>query len=82
MTLKSLNLQTAFSALSDHHRYSGEELVFDNDWPVVCTEKDSIKISRLENIPHNCWYLRVAAEIDPDGERRLESVLAGHGICR
>ena len=58
----------------------GDEIVFDNAWPVVCTEKDYIKIKRLDNIPHNCWYLQVEACMDPSVDAQLAQLLAAHGI--
>ena len=79
-TLMSLGLQAVLTALPDHHRYRGDEIVFDNPWPVVCTEKDYIKIKRLENIPHNCWYLQVEACMDPSVDAQLAQLLAAHGI--
>jgi subfamily B ATP-binding cassette protein MsbA len=82
MTLQEIGLQPVLSALPDHHRYRGDEVIFDNDWPVVCTEKDSIKISRLKNIPQNVWYLQIDVGMDPGASAQLAELLAAHGIHR
>ena len=61
---------------------SGEEIQFDNDWPVVCTEKDAVKLKRLDIILGHCWSLEVETEIGPAGLRRLEEVLRRHAILK
>jgi subfamily B ATP-binding cassette protein MsbA len=80
LTLKELGLSPELNAFDDHHRFDGSELVFDDDWPVVCTEKDAVKIRRLTGIPDNCWYLEIALTMPDDAEARLLELLAGHGV--
>ena len=79
-TLRTLGLRPAVHPLDDHHRYSGDEVRFDNDWPVVCTEKDAVKLRRLDIELDRCWSLEIDVEIDPAGVRRLEEVLQRHAI--
>ncbi|HEY5645151.1 MAG TPA: tetraacyldisaccharide 4'-kinase [Pseudomonadales bacterium] len=83
-TLKEMGLQPLLTAYPDHHRFSGSELVFDNGWPVVCTEKDATKIRALGELPDNLWYLEVQGRVTgPHGEAgvdRLAELLAAHGI--
>ena len=81
-TLRGLGLQPTLLPLDDHHRYAGEEIQFDNDWPVVCTEKDAVKLKRLDIILGHCWSLEVETEIGPAGLRRLEEVLRRHAILK
>ena len=79
-TLRALGLSIALRPLDDHHRYSGEEIQFDNDWPVVCTEKDAVKLRKLDVPLGRCWCLEIEADIDPAGARRLDEVLRRHAI--
>ncbi|MCY4563066.1 MAG: tetraacyldisaccharide 4'-kinase [Gammaproteobacteria bacterium] len=79
-TLRALGLSPALHPLDDHHRYSGDEVRFDNDWPVVCTEKDAVKLRRLDIGLDHCWSLEIETEIGQEGVRRLEEVLKRHAI--
>jgi subfamily B ATP-binding cassette protein MsbA len=83
-TLKALGLSPVLNAYPDHHHFSGRELVFENDWPVVCTEKDATKIRVLPDLPRPIYYLEVAATLTgPQGEAgidRLTTLLAAHGV--
>ena len=79
-TLRALGLNPALHPLDDHHRFSGEEVRFDNDWPVVCTEKDAVKLRRLDIGLGHCWSLEIETEIGPAGVRRLDEVLKRHAI--
>jgi len=45
----------------DHHRYRGLELQFNDDLPVLMTEKDAVKC--VSFAPPNAWALRVDAEL-------------------
>ena len=79
-SLRSLGLNPALHPLDDHHRFSGEEIRFDNDWPVVCTEKDAVKLRRLDIAVGHCWSLVIESEVGPSGEERLDEVLNRHAI--
>ncbi len=81
-TLRELSLVPLLHGYDDHHRFDGSELVFDNKWPVVCTEKDAIKISRLAEIPDNCWYLEIEVELPTGSSERLAALMRKHGIGR
>ena len=51
----------------DHHAYTQDDLVFDDELPVVMTEKDAVKIRRFAPaLTSNCWYLEVSAVIEDD----------------
>jgi len=59
----------------DHHVYKGEEVVFTDDLPVVCTEKDAAKLKNLEKQFPNVWFLRVSVELPEGALARLEAML-------
>ena len=74
-TLAEVGLQVQLHPLPDHQAFTGEEILFDDGRPVVCTEKDAVKLRRLAVSMTHCWALRVEAEIDAEGERRLQEVM-------
>lgn len=82
--LKQLGFSAVEHPFPDHHRFVPDDLVFDDDRPVVMTEKDAVKCRRF--CADNCWYLAVEAHPDERLEARLLARLgelaraAGHGI--
>ncbi len=81
-TLEDLGLSPLLHPYADHHRYQGGELVFDDAWPVVCTEKDAVKLRLLDDLPHDCWYLEIDVAFDGPAEARVSEVMSKHGILR
>jgi tetraacyldisaccharide 4'-kinase len=83
-TLRSMGLNPLLHAYPDHHRYDGSEIVFDNAWPVICTEKDATKLRDLENLSGDVFYLEVDAEVTTadgrTGEEELAALLNMHGV--
>jgi tetraacyldisaccharide 4'-kinase len=83
-TLKELGLNPILTAYPDHHRFEGDEVHFDNDWPVVCTEKDATKLRELQDLPSDVFYLEIDSEVvtadGRPGEEMLRELLAVHGI--
>lgn len=47
----------------DHHKYSRQDILFDDDLDVVMTEKDAVKCGDFADNRH--WYLKVVARL-PD----------------
>ena len=80
--LDELGVRAELHAFADHHRFSGVEIAYEDGAPVVCTDKDAVKLSRLAVSLGHCWRLQVAAEIDASGEARLHSVLTRRGILK
>lgn len=61
-------------AKPDHYHYSEEDFRFDDNLPVLMTEKDAVKIT--EPALKNAWYLEVEAQLPEDFERQLLAKLA------
>ena len=80
--LEELGLRAELHAFADHHRFSGAEVATEDGDPVVCTDKDAVKLKRLALPLGHCWRLQVAADIDAAGEERLHSMLVQRGILK
>ncbi len=62
-TLRSAGMQVIEHALPDHARLSRSDLSFGDDFDVVMTEKDAVKLG--SNLSDRYWYVAVDLEIDP-----------------
>lgn len=79
-TLTDLGLTVDPSAYADHHSYTGPELEFEDDLPVVVTEKDAVKLRLVGDVGPRVWYLRVNAELPAAAVARMQSMLAERAI--
>lgn len=57
----------------DHHLFQSEDLQFDDDLPILMTEKDAVKCRRLSC--RDCWVVHVDAQPDADFVHRLNIAL-------
>lgn len=70
MGLKKLGCIVESHAYPDHYAYQEGDLDFNDDYPVIMTEKDAVKCGHLAN--KNAWYLRVRAVMNTiDVERSI-----------
>ena len=60
--LKSLGINVIEHPFKDHHKYSASDICFNDELPVLMTEKDAVKC--LQFAQHNHWYIPVVAEIN------------------
>lgn len=80
-TLRALGLSADLREYPDHHEYSGTEVLFSDQIPVVCTEKDAVKLRALELNLHHIWALRIELSFVNDMETELDALLADKGIA-
>jgi tetraacyldisaccharide 4'-kinase len=76
-TLRKAGLHPVEHAFPDHHRFSEDELVFDDQLPLIMTEKDAVKCMAFAK-PHY-WYLMVYAAADPLIADHVYSLLKKRG---
>lgn len=81
-TLQQLGMRPLLHPLGDHHVFDGSEVEFDDAWPVVCTEKDAVKLRHLDQSLHNCWYLEIDLVLSQTVRDRLAEILREKGIQR
>ncbi len=61
LNLQKYNIELIKHVFLDHYSFSAKDLLFDDDLPIIMTEKDAVKCHRF-NIK-NCWYLPIECEI-------------------
>ena len=59
-TLSSLGIDHEAHPFPDHHRFTADDLVFDDDAPVIMTAKDAVKCRNFADA--RCWALDVRAQ--------------------
>lgn len=60
----------------DHHSYIESDLYFQNDYPIIMTEKDAVKCKAFANtIKNDIWILPIDAEFDPTFDKQLIDTL-------
>jgi tetraacyldisaccharide 4'-kinase len=63
----------------DHHRYRDAEIRFADGLPVLMTEKDAVKCSKLGGPDH--WFLPVAAQLaDADAAALMARLRRAIGV--
>ncbi|MGD8938195.1 MAG: tetraacyldisaccharide 4'-kinase [Gammaproteobacteria bacterium] len=60
--LKSMRINVIEHAFKDHHPYSKNDIQFNDELPVLMTEKDAVKC--LPFAQDNHWYVPVAVEVN------------------
>lgn len=73
--LRRHGLEVQEHPFPDHHRFVADDLEFDDDLPVLMTEKDAVKCEGFA--PPHAWYVPVTAEVAPQLEIRLKHALGG-----
>jgi tetraacyldisaccharide 4'-kinase len=83
-TLEALGLRVHLRQFPDHHEFKAADLDFDDDAPVVVTEKDAVKLELLQQLPEAVFYLEVNVAIEcrteTTAESKLDDLLSAHGV--
>ncbi len=82
-TLTSLGLDPVMTSLPDHHVFTTSDLIFDDELPIIVTEKDATKIRELDaaELPPRIWYLEIDVELSDDAEQALRQLLDARGVA-
>lgn len=73
--LSSHGLQLINHAFDDHHPFQANELNFNDDRPILMTEKDAVKCQPFAN--NNTWYIPIEASISGKLDQHILQKLAG-----
>ncbi len=71
--LRSMGMRLIKHEYPDHYSYRQNDLNFDDDIPVVMTEKDAVKCRQFAK--DNTWYLKIEVEMTKAFEHRLNLLL-------
>lgn len=71
--LQSLGIKVVSHPFPDHHRFQAHEIRFDDDEPVIMTEKDAVKCRSFADARH--WAMPVTAELDPEFGQQVSRFL-------
>jgi len=72
-SLRKFEIDLIEHAYSDHHSYDEKDVCFDDDLPVLMTEKDAVKCQRFQCQQH--WFVPVQAELNKHFAPRLLALL-------
>ena len=72
--LRSKGLRVIAHAFPDHHQFRAEELIFQDELPVLMTEKDAVKCEAFA--APGWWSVPITAELPELFATRLEALLA------
>lgn len=61
-TLTALGLNLVEHSFPDHYQFKDEDLNFEDNHPILMTEKDAVRCMDMKN--KNLWYLSIEAEIE------------------
>ena len=73
--LRGLGFELHEHEFPDHYALTSDDLSFDDDLPVIMTEKDAVKCESFKD--KDIWYLPVDAELSDIFEGRLKALLKG-----
>lgn len=77
--LRTAGLDIIEHAFPDHHNFIQQELEFSDEWPVLMTEKDSVKCSHFSL--NNLWYVPVDIKLSDtfltDFKRKISELTRG-----
>jgi tetraacyldisaccharide 4'-kinase len=62
-TLRSGGFDPIEHCFADHHHFTESDLAFDDEFPIIMTAKDAVKVRELNCLTH-CWYLSIEATVD------------------
>jgi tetraacyldisaccharide 4'-kinase len=79
-TLQQMGLAPQVHAWPDHHVFDGSEVQFDDDHPVIVTEKDAIKLRKCVPSHPRLWVLQVEGKLGGELANVITRKLVERGI--
>ena len=72
-TLVALGYTPDLHSFPDHHAYTEKDFIFQQERPLIMTEKDAVKCDHMAL--HDAWYLQVNSELESGFMILLEKLL-------
>ena len=79
-TLMELGFLPEFHVYKDHHNFNEDDLIFEEDLPILCTEKDAVKIARLDIDLERIYFLRISVALPAEAKQTFFSLLSLRNI--
>jgi len=70
--LRALDIQVIEHEFVDHASYEQSDMLFNDDLPVLMTEKDAVKCADFDLLNH--WSVPVAAQISESAQKQLDQL--------
>jgi tetraacyldisaccharide 4'-kinase len=77
--LKNAGFEIIAHFFPDHHLYQAHELDFNDNLPIVMTEKDAVKCESFAD--ERYWYLPIIAKMNNNLEQKLLQKLTAKEVC-
>jgi len=71
--LEQCGIKVIPHAYADHHRYQLSDLIFDDDFSVLMTEKDAVKCGGLAL--NNHWSVPVGIRLSESAQIRVDQII-------
>lgn len=71
-TLREFNIEVIEHPFPDHHKFTLEDLSFNDDLPVLMTEKDAVKCEQFAK--DNFWVVPVAAQLSEQLQDQIDNL--------
>lgn len=75
--LRSLGCEVIEHHFPDHRIFTASDITFQDNYPVLMTEKDAVKCRGIASSQH--WYLRVEAQLDDDFLQNISQLVSDAG---
>jgi len=72
--LTSLGMVVIPHPMTDHYGFKPEELLFDDDYPVLVTSKDAVKLRSFTNLPDTLFEVCVRVQCTESLEKAVETL--------
>lgn len=77
--LRQYGLKLDCHEFRDHHIYTENDILFDDDLPVIMTEKDAVKCKKFAKPQH--WYLPITAKLPQSFKTKMNKKLLDILVC-
>ncbi|MCW9012484.1 MAG: tetraacyldisaccharide 4'-kinase [Gammaproteobacteria bacterium] len=71
--LKKMGVRCIEHAFNDHHNFSQNEICFDDELPVLMTEKDAVKCKNFKLSSH--WYVPIDVELSDSAQKKFDQII-------
>lgn len=76
--LQQAGLEIIPHAFADHYTYEAKDFEFNDDLPIIMTEKDAVKCYNIAD--HRFWYLSVDAMVSAPAEQVIKNKFIQNGV--